>query len=241
MSKIIMLQESADPATPVAGHFVFYAKPDGLYIKDSTGAIRAVFMDGAVGPGSAVNNNIVLFDGMTGTLIKDSGLATSAFAVAARGVTNGDSHDHSGGDGAQIAYSSLSGTPSLPSFPSGAVVGTSDTQTLTAKRITQRVNTVSSSATPSINVDTTDMFTITALAAAITSMTSGLSGTPTGGQKLIIRIKDDGTPRAIAWGASFVARGGTLPVTTVAGKYVYVGLIWNEVGTWDCVAVSQEA
>jgi hypothetical protein len=30
-----------------------------------------------------------------------------------RGVTNGDAHDHSGGDGAQIAYSSLSGLPTL--------------------------------------------------------------------------------------------------------------------------------
>lgn len=29
------------------------------------------------------------------------------------GVTNGDAHDHSGGDGAQIDYSSLSGTPTL--------------------------------------------------------------------------------------------------------------------------------
>jgi hypothetical protein len=39
--------------------------------------------------------------------------AISAFAVAAKGVTNGDSHDHNGGDGAQIAYSSLSGLPTL--------------------------------------------------------------------------------------------------------------------------------
>lgn len=30
-------------------------------------------------------------------------------------VTNGDSHDHSGGDGAQIAYSTLSGLPTIPS------------------------------------------------------------------------------------------------------------------------------
>lgn len=29
------------------------------------------------------------------------------------GVTNGDAHDHSGGDGAQIAYSTLSGAPTL--------------------------------------------------------------------------------------------------------------------------------
>lgn len=52
------------------------------------------------------------------------GLGTAAttdatdYAVAAKGVTNGDSHDHSGGDGGQIAYSSLSGTPSLGTISS---------------------------------------------------------------------------------------------------------------------------
>lgn len=35
------------------------------------------------------------------------------YAPLAKGVTNGDAHDHAGGDGAQIAYSSLSGTPTL--------------------------------------------------------------------------------------------------------------------------------
>lgn len=39
--------------------------------------------------------------------------AIAASAPAAQGVTNGNGHDHSGGDGAQIAYSSLSGLPSL--------------------------------------------------------------------------------------------------------------------------------
>lgn len=37
------------------------------------------------------------------------------YAPIANGVTNGDSHDHSGGDGAQIAYSGLSGLPTLGS------------------------------------------------------------------------------------------------------------------------------
>lgn len=37
----------------------------------------------------------------------------TAYAHIANGVTNGDSHDHSGGDGAQIAYASLSGCPAL--------------------------------------------------------------------------------------------------------------------------------
>jgi hypothetical protein len=39
--------------------------------------------------------------------------AIAASAPAAQGVTNGNSHDHAGGDGAQIDYSSLSGLPSL--------------------------------------------------------------------------------------------------------------------------------
>lgn len=38
----------------------------------------------------------------------------ATYAAIANGVTNGDSHDHSGGDGAQIAYGSLSGTPTIP-------------------------------------------------------------------------------------------------------------------------------
>lgn len=49
---------------------------------------------------------------------KLSNLAAAAsghtgFALSAAGVTNGDSHDHVGGDGAQIAYSGLSGLPNL--------------------------------------------------------------------------------------------------------------------------------
>lgn len=104
-----------------------------------------------------------------------------------------------------------------------------------------RTNTVASSATPSINTDTTDIFTITALATAITSMTTNLSGTPVNGQKLTIRIKDDGTARAITWGASFASRGATLPTTTVISKYLYVGFMYNSTAAvWDCVAVSQE-
>ena len=61
-----------------------------------------------VGPGSAVADNIALFDGVTGKAIKDSGVSTASFAPAAQGVTNGNTHDHSGGDGAQINHTTLS-------------------------------------------------------------------------------------------------------------------------------------
>jgi hypothetical protein len=47
--------------------------------------------------------------------------ATTDFAPAAQGVTNGNSHDHNGGDGAQIAYGSLSGLPGVVSTSSAGL------------------------------------------------------------------------------------------------------------------------
>jgi hypothetical protein len=110
--------------------------------------------------------------------------------------------------------------------------------TLTNKRVTERVNTVASSATPAINTDTTDLFTITALAANITSMTTNLTGTPTDGQKLMIRIKG-AAAQTITWGASFISSGvATLLASTVAGKTHTVGLVWDAaLQYWVCVAV----
>ncbi len=60
------------------------------------------------GPASATADNLASFDGVTGKIIKDSGSKASDFAVSAKGVTNGDSHDHSGGDGAAIPEAGLS-------------------------------------------------------------------------------------------------------------------------------------
>jgi hypothetical protein len=129
-----------------------------------------------------------------------------------------------------------------PTPPSGTILGTTDTQTLTNKRITKRVTTITSHATPTVNTDNCDCVTITALGEAITSMTTNLSGTPTNFQTLIYRILDDGTARAITWGASFQAMGITLPTTTVASKVLTVGFIYDSVDEkWGCVASAYEA
>ncbi|VVB71300.1 Uncharacterised protein [uncultured archaeon] len=105
-----------------------------------------------------------------------------------------------------------------------------------------RTNTVASSATPTINVDLTDIFTITALATDITSFTTNLTGTAYNGQRLTVRILDNGVARSITWGTSFASRGATLPITTVPSKYLYVNFIYNSTtSTWDCILVAQEA
>jgi len=73
-------------------------------------------------------------------------------------------------------------------------------------------------------------------------MTTNLTGTPANFDKLVFRIKDDGTARAITWGASFVASGIPLPTTTVANKVLTVGFIYDTVkAAWGCVAVALEA
>ena len=127
-------------------------------------------------------------------------------------------------------------------FPSSTdtVAGLAATQTITNKRITKRVSTISSSATPTINTDNVDVFGITALSTAITSMTSNLTGTPINGDLLWIYITDNGTARGITWGSSFEASGNVaLPTTTVLGVRLDVLFAWNTATSkWRCVATA---
>lgn len=97
-----------------------------------------------------------------------------------------------------------------------------------------------SSATPTPNADNTTQYELTALAAAAAF---GLpTGTPLDGQPLIIRIKDNGTARALTWNAIYRPLGVALPTTTIISKTLYCGFIFNSADTkWDLVAVAQEA
>ena len=97
-----------------------------------------------------------------------------------------------------------------------------------------------SSATPTPNADTTDQYCLTALAEAAEFAVP--SGTPVNGQKLTIRIEDNGTTRALTWNVIYRVIGQTLPTDTTAGKLIYVGFIYNTTDTkWDVVAVTEEA
>lgn len=122
--------------------------------------------------------------------------------------------------------------------PSGTIVGTSDTQTLTNKRNTRRLTTTNApGATPTTNSDNVDVMNFTGLAAAITSMTTNLSGTPVDGDLLEFRFLDDGTARAITWGATFAATTVALPTTTVISTCLRVLFEWRAASSkWECLA-----
>lgn len=113
-------------------------------------------------------------------------------------------------------------------------------ETLTNKRVPARIGTTASSATPTPDADAHDEYTVTALAAGATF--GAPSGTPTEGQALIIRIKDNGTARTLAFNAIYRAIGVTLPTTTVISKTMYLGMLWNAADSkWDVVSVIEEA
>jgi len=126
---------------------------------------------------------------------------------------------------------------------SASVATNAGTQTLTNKRVTKRLVSVNApGATPTTNTDNTDIAEFTGLAAAITSMTTNLSGTPVNGDFLEFIFLDNGTARAITWGSSF-ADGGlvVLPTTTVISTVLRVLVQYQTIASlnkWVCIAVA---
>lgn len=113
----------------------------------------------------------------------------------------------------------LTGTTSVRSVAAGATSGT---------------------LTP--NADTTDQFVAEGLTGAVTL--DAVSGTPTDGQKLMIRLKDDGTTRSLTWTSStggYRAIGVPLPTATVPSKTTYIGCVYNSSASlWDAIGVITE-
>jgi len=205
---------------------------------------------------AATNNGTVTSVGGTGTVngLTLTGTVTSSGNLTLGGTLSGVSLTTAvtgilpaANGGTNNAFFQVSGpTTSVKTYTFAdanmTIVGTTDTQTLTNKRFTPRIQTVSSAATITPTGDTADQYTVTALATAATI--AAPSGTPTDGQKLVIRIKDNGTARALTWtttSGAYRAVGVTLPTTTVISKVVYIGCIYNSQDTfWDVIAVAQQ-
>jgi hypothetical protein len=127
------------------------------------------------GPSSSGNNNVVLFDGTTGKLIKDSN----------------------------------------KTLPTGDVVGTTDTQSLSNKRIYPRQSTATSPSSITPDKSQYDEYYVTALANGITINNAT---SPSVGDTFVIYLTDNGTARSISWGSHYVGLGLSLPTSTTANK-----------------------
>lgn len=121
----------------------------------------------------------------------------------------------------------------------GAAARTIDYSSVGALPNTPRVQSVVSAATVTPTFSD-DIVTITAQAVALLIANPTGTAVPNFGQ--VIRIKDNGTARAITYGAQYRAIGVAAPTTTVINKTLYIGAIFNSTDTrWDIVSVCQEA
>lgn len=105
-----------------------------------------------------------------------------------------------------------------------------------------RIGSITSASSVTPNSDIVDQVNVTALAAGLSILAP--TGTPVDGQTLNIRLKDNGTARALTWtttSGGYRIIGTTLPTTTVISKTVYIRCIYNAAdGFWDVLQVSQQ-
>ncbi len=206
-------------ATPTLASTV--AKIQGTTISGTTGSGNVVF---STSP-TLVTPALGTPSALVGTNITGTAASLTAGTVTTNANLTGD-------------VTSVGNTTTAVNVGGVPIVGTTTTQTLTNKRVTKRTGTTTSSATPTINTDNVDFYSLTAQTADITSFTTNLSGTPTEAQTLWIAITGTAA-RAITWGTSFEASTVALPTTTVTTARLDVGFIWNTVTSkWRCIATA---
>lgn len=189
----------------------------GTGINVPTGKNAPVYADGTnvvamfdYLPSLALGNALPIASGGTGSSTVSAGLVTST-------------------------GSAFGSTPK----PTGTVVGTTDTQTLTNKTIQSRIYSATSFAsTFAPAADDYDMFVATAQSTTPVYFDTP-TGTPYNGQKMIIRMTTSTTIAVSFNGAAYRAIGVALP-TSVLGSYtLYLGCIWNSTASkWDVIAVN---
>lgn len=160
---------------------------------------------------------------------------TAAVGTSLR-YARGDHVHNSDSTKADLTSPTFTGDPKAPT----ATRGDADTSIATTAFVrTPSIQSVSSSATVTPTF-ADDMVLITAQAAALNL--ANPTGTAIDGLGIVIRIKDNGTARAITYGTQYRAIGVTLPTTTVISKTHYLAMVFNNTDTkWDVLAVGQEA
>jgi hypothetical protein len=177
--------------------------------------------------------SILVFDGTNFQLMS---VNVPALVFAAGSDINTGTDETKAVNSKTIADSYLGGATSNLQSQITALPTNDSVDTFTNKRVTKRIGTVADSATPTPAIDDVDIYTVTALAQAATF--GSPTGTPTNGQTLIIRIKDNGTARALDFNAIYrFSTDIPKPTTTVLSKTLYMGFIYNTADSkWDCVA-----
>lgn len=162
------------------------------------------------GLSSSVSGRMALFDGTTGKLLKEY-TETGIVKVTA-------------------------GVPTAVTAPTGLILGDSDSQVVSNKRINTRVFTVTSTGTATPDINTTDDYVITEQSGSLTL--SVPTGTPLQGQRLMYIIGGNSTSSLIQWNAIYRAISVTLPTGTIPSGVIYAGMKYaSAANRWDVLAI----
>src|ERR1700757_236574 len=192
---------------------------------------------------SVSSNTVSLFYGTglsvsSGSLITsaipNSSLSNSTFTVNGTAMALGTSSTVTA-DAGTLTNTILNSTVVTSSL---TTVGTVTTG-IWNSGIAPAVGTITTAATITINTDNYNMYTVTSLSTATTFTVP--TGSPKAGQPLIIRIKDNGTARALSFstGANGFRFSSDFPAptTTTLSKTMYLGFRWNEADSkWDNIS-----
>ena len=113
--------------------------------------------------------------------------------------------------------------------------------TTTGWRTKPRILSDTSQATLTPDIDSYNIYSLSAQAAALT--VAAPTGTPKDGDAMIIRLKDNGTARAITWNAAYVNVSGLDALTTtVANEWSHIGIMYNGAASaWHVISITTEA
>jgi hypothetical protein len=213
---------------------------DAVTVKNTTGTGIAV----AAGKSMFVYNNgtnvvdaITYLTSLTTGALSASGATTFTAGTASTSTTTGTAVITGGlGVSGRINAANFDGIVGANTAAAGSFTTGSFSTAISNSRINPRTSSTASTATLTPDISAYDQYNLTAQAATLT--VAAPIGTPVDGNKLIIRILDNGTTRSISWNATYTAIGVTLPTATTANKIIYVGCIYNSTNTrWDVAAV----
>lgn len=182
-----------------------------------------------VGPASATDGAVALFDGATGKLLKVGGtLGTAAFTPStnylkpsAIGVT-------------VQGYSATLASWAGKTVPAGDAVGTTATQTLSGKTVNGLKETRVAMAANNIDLALGNVFTKTISGAA----TLTVSNVPAAGvsASFILKLTNGGSA-AVTWWSGVKWPGGTPPTLTVSGRDNIYFQTDDGGTTWDAAII----
>lgn len=166
----------------------------------------------------------VVLKNSSGTTIKTLDNVDELSTSAAIPSQTGNNGEYLTTDGSNLSWGAISQLPSQTGNAGKYIKTDGTTATWATVSSVPVTNTVTSTGTLT-PTSSYDAFHVTAQAAPITI--ANPTGTWADGQGCVIRLKDDGTARAITFGSNYDAFDIALPTTTIATKVMYIPFVFN--------------